>query len=183
MKAKLGRYENSALYSKMYFLNDEKTMWALIHLHGIEKLNTICKQHGVEHESILQIFVKSWWSSLLEYGCQHLPLDINFENRLDQTPLACCFYPNDYTCKEYYNDPDKVLQQGLRCILVLLKHSADPNRESFRHLSKPFKMGSITIDSRLLKPLNPQPPVYEAAIRDTSQCLELEPPPIYDENG
>ncbi len=164
------------LYSQIYHAQNESSLWTLVHKYGIFHLNSICKKHGEDHESILHIFVQMWLPELLEIGCAQLPQDINYENRLNKTPLACCFGPNDVVITEFRIARSTVLLRGMQCIKILIKYGAD--QKPFRHLERPFQMGSCCIDPELITLLDP--PAYDDDNNSDESNL-YDQPPSYDE--
>ncbi len=172
---------NYQLFCRIYHTSEINDMKQLILIHSLKYLDDICKQNG-DKKSIIHYLCKQWWYELVEEACKNLPDSINHESRLNKTPLADCFYPNDNIIKKFQISKDETLEHGKKCIQILMKYGADITRTSFRHLSVPFEMGSICIDPVLQECL--LPPKYEQIDSEyvrISHLIEISPP-MYHEN-
>lgn len=169
--------QSTDVFGKIYFVSGHDEMEKLIEKYNWSYLDLVCKAHN-EKKSILHYLATNWFYALLEEGCKQLPDSINWESRLDETPLSNCFFPKGIVVKQLKINKN-LLDSGKRCIEVLMRYGADINRTSFRHLSKPFEMGQICIDPVLRECL--LPPQFNLIILSSEEPpLDEIPPPPYE---
>lgn len=129
------------IYHDFESCTEEGTARDILLVYGWQRVDVCCRNHGFDHQSILCISVKHGYNDLvlelIQYG-----LDVNYEGRLNETPLCQALWPLHDKFHEKGNQwPYKILPQfkpsALAMIRLLILNGADPVPTSYKHLSLP----------------------------------------------